>query len=654
MAVKEYDFGGWATKNDLKCSDGRTIRRDAFKVQDGTTVPLVWQHQHDTPDNVIGHAYLENRPEGVYAKCKFNNTQKGETCKKLVSSGDINALSIYANQLLQKAGDVLHGTIREVSLVISGANPGALIDTVSIAHSGETQEFGEEKEAVFYNDDYIDDRDPMINQEEVAMEANNEIRHTSTEDRTIKDVLNTLNDEQMDAVTALIGALVDEDDNEDDEEYHDDEEKDEMEQSGIMKHNVFDRETATTNDTLAHSGEIFAEAMQDAQRNKGSLKEAVMAHAATYGIQNIEALFPEFKDVHGAIPEKIDRDQQWVSTVMNGVHKSPFSRIKSTTYDITADEARAKGYLKTNEKKEEFFAVARRTTSPYTIYKKQKLDRDDIIDITDMDVVQFVRGEMRGKLNEEVARAILLGDGREVDDDDRIDPTHIRPILTDASFYTVQHKLGVSSSNFALPTTLGWTETIGSGDDEGTNTGVAQLTMSDAIVEEIAMAMADLKGTAGKTLFTTKKVHLKLLWMRDANGRKIYTTDAELCAALGVKNIVEVEVMEQYPTVFGIVVNLADYTVGSDKGGAVTMFDDFDIDYNQYKYLLETRLSGALTRPQSALAIYFSDANPAVDGNNPTSVFGEYTGSAIYNWSNHAKTKSGMWGVDDANVDPNA
>lgn len=646
MAVKEYDFGGWATKNDLKCSDGRTIRRDAFAVQDGTTVPLVWQHQHDTPDNVIGHAYLENRPEGVYAKCKFNNTQKGETCKKLVSSGDINALSIYANQLLQKAGDVLHGTIREVSLVISGANPGALIDTVSIAHSGETQEFGEEKEAVFYNDDYIDDRDPMITQEETAMEANKELRHeANTDERTVGDVLDTLNEEQRLAVLSVIEDLINDEDYEDDE---DEDEDDEMEQSGIMKHNVFDKGTAK-DDTLMHDA-IFAEALQDAQQNKGSLKEAIMAHAANYGIQNIEALFPEFKDVHGAIPEKIDRDQEWVSTVMNGVHKSPFSRIKSTTYDITADEARAKGYLKTNQKKEEFFAVARRTTSPYTIYKKQKLDRDDIIDIVDFDVVQFIRGEMRGKLNEEVARAILLGDGREVDDDDRIDPTHVRPILTDASFYTVQHVLGVASSAFAQPTVLSWTETPG----EEENTGVAQLIVSDAIVEEIAMAMADLKGTAGKTLFTTKKVHLKLLWMRDANGRKIYTTDSELCAALGVKNIVEVEVMEQYPTVFGIVVNLADYTVGSDKGGAVTMFDDFDIDYNQYKYLLETRLSGALTRPQSALAIYFSDADPAVDGSNPTSVFGEYTGDPIYNWSNHTKTKSGMWGVDDANVDPNA
>lgn len=649
MAVNEYDFGGWATKNDLRCSDGRTIRRDAFKVQDGATVPLVWQHQHDSPDNVIGHAFLENRPEGVYAKCKFNTTPKALTCKKLVGSGDINSLSIYANQLLQKAGDVLHGTIREVSLVISGANPGAVIDTITLAHSGSNHEFGEEEDAIFYNDDYIDDRNPMIEQEEAIMAANEEIRH-SDDERTVEDVLATLNDDQIDAVAALVGALIDDDDeDDDDEEYEDDDENndddEEMEQSGIMKHNVFDKGTARNDDTLIHSA-IFAEALDDAKSNGGSLREAVMAHAATYGIQNIEALFPEFKDVHGAIPEKIDRDQEWVSTVMNGVHKSPFSRIKSTTYDITADEARAKGYLKTNMKKEEFFGVARRTTSPYTIYKKQKLDRDDIVDITDFDVVQFVRGEMRGKLNEEVARAILLGDGREVDDDDKIDPTHIRPILTDASFYTVQKVLGVSSSDFAQPTTLSWTETVGSGDDEGTNTGVAQLQVSDALVEDIAMAMAGLKGTAGKTLFTTKKAHLKLLWMRDANGRKIYTTDTELCAALGVKNIVEVEVMEQYPTVFGIVVNLADYTVGSDKKGAVTMFDDFDIDYNQYKYLLETRLSGALTRPQSALAIYFSDATPVVDGVNPTSVFGEYTGNPIYAGANRNKTKSGKWGAD--------
>lgn len=641
MAVNEYDFGGWATKNDLKCSDGRTIRRDAFKVQDGTTVPLVWQHQHDSPDNVVGHAFLENRPEGVYAKCKFNTTPKAETCKKLVGSGDINSLSIYANQLLQKAGDVLHGTIREVSLVISGANPGAVIDTVTLAHSDSPSEFGEEKEAIFYNDDYIDDRNPMIEQEEAVMAANEEIRH-SNDEKTVGDVLSTLTDEQKEAVSALLTEILSDIDEDEEDE---DEEDEEMEQSGIMKHNVFDKGTARNDDTLNHSA-IFAEALDDVSTRGGSLREAVMAHAATYGIQNIEALFPEFKDVHGAIPEKIDRDQEWVRTVMNGVHKSPFSRIKSTTYDITADEARAKGYLKTNMKKEEFFGVARRTTSPYTIYKKQKLDRDDVVDITDFDAIQFVRGEMRGKLDEEVARAILLGDGREVDDDDKIDPTHIRPILTDASFYTVQKKLDVSSSDFAKPTTLSWTETIGSGDDEGTNTGVANLQVSDALVEDIAMAMADLKGTAGKTLFTTKKAHLKLLWMRDANGRKIYTTDTELCAALGVKNIVEVEVMEQYPTVFGIVVNLADYTVGSDKKGAVTMFDDFDIDFNQYKYLLETRLSGALTRPQSALAIYFSDATPVVDGSNPTSVFGEYTGDPIYAGANRNKTKSGKWGAD--------
>lgn len=410
-----------------------------------------------------------------------------------------------------------------------------------------------------------------------------------------------------------------------------------------MKQNVFDKDTEKGG-TLQHDA-IFAEALADAKANKLSLKDSVMAHAATYGIQNIEALFPEAKSVTGVMPEVIDRDQTWVRGFLSDTKKSPFSRIKSTTYDITADEARAKGYLKTNMKKEEFFGVARRVTGPYTIYKKQKIDRDDEIDVTDFSVVALIRGEMRGKLDEEIAVAELIGDGRDVDDPDRIDPTHIRPILTDAGFYTIKKKLSIASTDYAnLKTSLDWVGTTTETGEEGT----AVVSPGDKIVEEIAVMMDDLRGSGNPTLYTTKKRVTKLLWQRDANGRRLYETRQALADALGVKRIVEVEPMERSSlnTLFGIIVNPIDYVQGTDKGGQVTMFDDFDIDYNQYKYLIETRLSGALIRPQSALAIYFSDGEPVIDGTDPTSVFGEYTGDPIYAGANRNKTKSGKWGAD--------
>ena len=652
MGEEKYHFGGWATKNDVRCSDGRTIKRDAFKVQDGMKVPLVWQHQHDSPDNVIGHCWLYNRPEGVYTKGVFNDTPKGKTAKLLVEHGDLNALSIFANQLMQKGGDVLHGTIREVSLVVSGANPEALIDTVSLAHS---QEFGEEEEAIFLNDDYIDEivKDEAIEKED-TMSNEKEVKHADKDssEMTVGEVFNTLTEDQKTAVYAIIAELMSDEEDEGGEM----EQSTNLEGENTMKHNVFDKETkvdgiVTEKGIIQHDA-FFAEVLKDAKDNKvSSLKDTVMAHAADYGIQNIEALFPEAKSVTGNTPEMIDRDQSWVRPFLNATKKSPFSRIKSTTADITAVEARAKGYLKTNMKTEEFFGVARRTTGPFTIYKKQKLDRDDIIDIVDMDVVSFVRSEMRGKLDEEIARASLIGDGRASDSPDKIDPTCIRPILTDAGFYTMKKALSIASTAFAgLTTSLNWEGTTTETGDEG----VATILPGDIILEEIANFMDDYKGSGNPTLFTKKKYITKLLWQRDANGRRLYTSKRELADAMGLKDIIAVEPMEEeaYATVFGIIVNPVDYVHGTDRGGNVSLFDDFDIDYNQYKYLMETRLSGALIKPQSAIAIYFSDGEPVIDGTDPTSVFGEYTGDPIYAGANRNKTKSGKWGADSEYENP--
>jgi len=635
---EKYHFGGWATKNDVRCSDGRTIKRDAFKVQDGTKVPLVWQHQHDSPENVIGHCWLYNRPEGVYAKGVFNDTEKGQVAKTLVKNGDLNALSIFANQLMQKGGDVLHGTIREVSLVISGANPEALIDTVDLAHS---QEFGEETEFILLNDDCLIDEKTDSIEEENSMEK--EIQHADkSSDKTVGEVFDTLNEDQKLAVYAILTELIDEGEESESEGEISQSAEENNEGEDTMKTNVFDEATKKS-DTLQHDA-FFADVLKDARENKASsLKEIFLAHAADYGIQNIEALFPEAKSVTGNAPEIIDRDQSWVRGFLAGTKKSPFSRIKSTTADITATEARAKGYLKTNMKTEQFFGVARRVTGPTTIYKKQKIDRDDMIDIVDFDVVMFMRNEMRGKLDEEIARASLIGDGRAVDSPDKIDPTCIRPILTDADFYTMKRKLSLASSAFSgLTTALTWEGTTTETGDEGT----AVITPGDQTLEEIANFMVDYRGTGTPNLYTTKRVVTKLLWQRDANGRRLYMSKRELADAMGLRDIIEVEPMEELDTVFGIIVNPTDYCHGTDKGGQVSMFDDFDIDYNQYKYLIETRLSGALYRPQSAIAIYFADGEPATDGTDPTSVFGEYTGDPIYAGANRNKTKSGQWGAD--------
>ena len=574
-----FDFSGYATRNDLRCSDGRTIRKDAFADNNGQTVPLVWQHLHNEPNNILGHAILENRNDGVYAYCKFNDTQAGQNAKELVRHGDITKLSIYANQLKQKGGDVLHGMIREVSLVLAGANPGACIDYLNLEHSDDEDY---ENEAVIYTNENFslyhaaeDDTDEKP--EEGKKMANNE--------KTVGDVFNELTEEQKNVVYYMIGQAL--------------ENAGGSKEDDDVKHNVFD--TDTKNDYLSHSDmqQIFSNA-----KRVGSLKEAVsdylgddtLIHAidttgmdvptgtATYGVHDPAFLFPEARALSNT-PEWIKRDTEWVAKVMNGTHHTPFSRIKSIFANITEDEARAKGYIKGREKKEEVFTLLKRATTPQTIYKKQKLDRDDVIDITDFDVVSWIRGEMRIMLDEEIARAILIGDGRNPSSDDKISPDHIRPIVSDYPLFTIQK--GVEA-----------------GDD-------AQGTAKN-IIRAAIKARKDYKGSGNPTFFTTEDVLTDMLLIEDGFGHFLYKSESELATALRVKDIVTVPVMENFTNsdneaVYGIIVNLSDYNVGADKGGAVSLFDDFDIDYNQQKYLIETRCSGALTKPYSAIVLHATE-----------------------------------------------
>lgn len=573
----EADFSGYATKNGLKCSDGRTILAHAFKEQHGVKVPLVWQHMHNEPANVLGHALLENREDGVYAYGFFNDSESANVAKGLVSHGDVSALSIYANQLVQKGANVLHGSIKEVSLVLSGANPGAFIDNVNIAHGDGYEEV--EDEAIIYTGLALEHQD-MSNQEGDSMAVD-----TASSDKTVKDVFDEFTEEQKNVVYYMIGeALAAEtggsmaqSDIESDEETEDESDDLDANQDHIqhnkegntMTRNVFEQNGSTEEKaTLSHSQ--LQSIVADAQKS-GSFKEAFLAHAVTYGIENIDILFPDAKNVSNT-PDWVKRRTEWVSSVIGGTRKSPFSRIKSMSADITADEARAKGYIKGNLKKEEFFAISRRVTTPTTIYKKQKLDRDDIIDITDLDVVAWLKSEMRLMLDEEIARAILIGDGREVDDEDKINESNIRPIAWDDEFY-------------AHPVTID-----------------ANLS-GDAIVEAILRSRSAYKGTGTPTFYTTESILTDLILVKDKMGRRLYSTEAELASALRVSSIVAVEVMETVPDLIGIIVNLADYTVGADQGGNLSMFDDFDIDYNQYKYLIEGRMSGTLTKPKSALVV---------------------------------------------------
>ena len=563
--MSKYDFSGWATKNDLKCSDGRIIRRDAFKDNDGQTVPLVWNHQHNDPLNVLGHALLENRAEGVYAYCTFNDTPAGNNAKMLVEHGDVSALSIYANRLKQDQGNVTHGVIREVSLVLAGANPGAFID--SIMRHGESSD----EEAVIYTGENLS---LEHGEKEDNMENGNE--------KTIKDVVDSMTEEQRNVMYALIGQALEDVKHSDDAEEHEQKNKNEEGDENEMKHNVFDNQNKNNaKDTLTHA-EMTA-ILTDAKRY-GSLKESVLQHKETFGIENINMLFPDYKNMN-VPPEFIKRDTGWVAQVMNNVSHTPFSRIKSVFADITADEARARGYMKGNLKKEEVFTLLKRTTDPQTIYKKQKLHRDDVIDITSFDVVAWIKAEMRMMLDEEIARAILVGDGRLSSSDDKIKETNIRPIYKEEALYVVNTVL-----------------------DKQPDVD----TRAKAFIRAAVKARKDYKGSGEPTLFCSEDLLTDLLLLEDGHGRAIYESEAKLATALRVKNIVTVPVMEGIHRtngdkgecdLLGIIVNLRDYNVGADKGGAVNMFEDFDIDYNPQKYLIETRCSGALVKPYSAIVI---------------------------------------------------
>ena len=572
--MEGYDFGGWATRNDIKCSDGRTIRKNAFIDNDGKTVPLVWNHSHNDPANVLGHALLENRDQGVYAYCKFNNTELAQNAKELVKHGDVTELSIYANQLKQNGGDVLHGAIREVSLVLAGANPGAFIDSIMM-HGEESDE-----EAIIYTGESISlsHADTSTNENKPVESKKEEKGGTMNKDKTIKEVLDELTEEQKNVVYALIGQALEDGgvDDEDEEDYEDEDEGD-----NEMKQNVFDNDEQYSENVLSHSD--MMDIISDAKRY-GSMKDSFLAHTQTYGIENVDFLFPE-PEALSMEPTFVQRDMTWVQKVMAGVHHTPFSRIKSLFADITADEARAKGYIKGKMKKEEVFTLLKRTTTPTTIYKKQKMDRDDVVDITDFDVIAWLKKEMRLLLDEEIARAILIGDGRLSSSDDKINETNIRPILTDEDLYTVKANITVATNA----------------------TGSEK---AKAFIDEVIRSRKEYKGSGNPTLFTTEDMVTECLLLEDSMGHKLYKSEAELATTLRVKEIVTVEVMEGVQDknshdVAGIIVNLADYNVGADKGGAVNMFDDFDIDYNQQKYLIETRCSGALIKPYSAIALAF-------------------------------------------------
>ncbi len=612
--MDNYDFSGWVTKNNIRCSDGRTILKDAFKNNDGQTVPLVWNHQHNDPLNVLGHALLENRDDGVYAYCKFNDTESGRNAKLLVEHGDVSALSIFANQLKQKGPNVLHGAIREVSLVLAGANPGAFIDSV-IQHGEESDE-----EAIIYTGEDISlshadeetGEDVSLSHAEEKLEEKPSDEKTEKKetdsDETVEDVLNTMSEKQKTVVYAMVAQALESSGETDDDDEGGDE---------TMKHNVFDQEDRANEYTLSHSDmeKIFADA-----KRLGSLRDAVnqniedgvLTHAIdttgmtvatgnqTYGFNDPSMLFPEYKALSNT-PEWLSRDMGWVKKVIGSVHHTPFSRIKSVFANITEDEARARGYIKGKQKKEEVFTTLKRSTDPQTIYKKQKLDRDDIIDIVDFDVVAWIRSEMRVMLDEEIARAILIGDGRPSDSDDKIQESHIRPIITDVPLFNTKVKVQTAAS-----------------DDESAT--------AKAIINAAIKARKDYKGSGNPSLFTTEDYLTEMLLLEDGIGHKLYRTESELATALRVKDIITVEPMsgmkvDNMPLI-GVIVNMSDYNIGADKGGEINMFDDFDIDYNQQKYLIETRISGALVKPYSALTLLL-DKGSASSSTTQTAKFTE-------------------------------
>ena len=592
--MEKYDFHGWATRNDLRCSDGRIIRRDAFKHCDGKIVPLVWNHRHDDPTNVLGHALLENREDGVYAYCAFNDSEAGKAARLLVEHGDISALSIFANGLKQDGSNVLHGDIKEVSLVLAGANPGASI--ANVMRHGETVE---DEADIYTGEDFIVGMEEDKKNIEHSDSDMKEKKEVDSDDKTVADVLKTFTPDQQKVLYQLVtDALAAKDEAQDEAQDETNEKKDENNKNGgnnTMKHNVFDNSEQNEN-VLQHDD--FQAIISDAKRY-GSMREAFenyakdhdvdineLTHSADYGIENIGYLFSDDKAVTRE-PIMVSRNMDWVAKFTNSVRHTPFSRIKSLFANITEDDARAKGYIKGNVKKEEVFTLLKRSTTPTTVYKKQKIDRDDVIDIVDFDVVAWLKREMRVMLDEEIARAALVGDGRVSSSDDKIDPIHIRPIWTDDDFYTIKQTVSVASS-----------------DNEST--------IAKNFIKQCIKARKNYKGSGNPTLYTTEDMLTDMLLLEDTTGRVIYESTAKLATTLRVKEIVTVPVMENLTrtddnskvhTLLGIIVNPNDYTIGADKGGAVNMFDDFDIDYNQQKYLIETRCSGALTLPYSAIAV---------------------------------------------------
>lgn len=665
MKKSNFDFGGWATKNDLLCADGRTIRKDAFKDDDGRTVPLVWQHNHEDPTRVIGHALLENRPEGVYAYCSFNSTDIAQHVKELVRHEDVNSLSIYANKLKQSGGDVLHGTIREVSVVLAGANPGAQIEFPIMEHGEESETeaciWPGEEHLEFGGGLEVSHSEEDAEKEEKPKEAEAPKEEKADENETVQDVLNTLNEEQMKVVEFLIGKALegDEAEHSDDEEeglYHADEDTDdkdedadtndktvadvintltpkqkkvveyliaqaiesrenepedegkeeashsiEDEEEFTMKKNVFDNTQANeqNNDTLTHA-QLMTIA-SDAKK-MGSMRDAVLAHAQDYGIEQIDYLMPEYREVTGGAPQFVKRDDTWVAKIMRGVHHTPFAKVKMTFADITKDQARARGYIKGHRKSEEVFKLLKREIAPTTVYKKQKIDRDDAIDISEgFDKVAWLKGEMRMMLDEELARAYIIGDGRADDVDDKINEDNIIPVFKDDSLYVIRQVINP---------------------EQGQAHG-------DALIDAVTYGMEEYQGSGNCVALMTRREYSQLRLLKDKMGRRIYNSDSEINSALGVRDILFVPQMGDASTIWHdtkankyykplvIILDLDDYNVGADQGGSVNMFEDFDIDYNQMKYLIETRCSGGLTKPYSAVIVTEETEAPDDEEANP-------------------------------------
>ena len=621
----DYDFGGWATRNNIKCSDGRTILKDAFKQNDGQKVPLVWNHQHDDVNEVLGHALLENRAEGVYAYCKFNNTESGQTAKALVANGDVDKLSIYANKLKTHMNNVMHGCIREVSLVLAGANPGAYIDSVVVHGEGADVE----EEGVIYTDEALElshsegedagtedsnaenstsseenqngnseedvgegakesnedsDKEPEKDNKKEDSDMNEDkekdLEHND-EGKTVQEVFDGMTDEQKNAVYAIVGQAVADATGEGDE---DNNEENDDNGGENMKHNVFDNDT--NNDEVLQHSEILGDALADAKKY-GSLRESVIEHAAINNITDIGKLFPDATALNKE-PIMIEKDQTWVGKIMNSIKHTPFSRVKVTMGKMTEPQARAKGYIKGNKKVNIQMQALNRVVTPTTVYIKNEIDRDDVIDITDFDVVAWQKREMRKELDKELALAALLGDGRDVSDNDKINEANIIPIVKDVSTFTIQYTI-----------------TEGRDYNQTGNSQSENDSFTKGIVRGALRSRKEYKGSGTPTFFTTEDYLTDMLLIEDQNGRRIYESIAALALALRVKEIVTVPEMEQeaYANIVGVIVNMADYTMGADKGGSVNMFDDFDIDYNQMKYLMETRCSGALTVPYSAIVL---------------------------------------------------